>query len=181
MRALVSGGVLVAAVVAHAPAALWNNTGHKIVAAIAYLSLTPATRQRVDSLLRRHPDFATLRSGLSPSSSNFGLIVFTRAATWPDLIKGDPRFYNAERGDPPTPTLPGFPDMEQHRKWHFRDEPISQTRLGLDRAPQSLCAIWRPLQMRGCVELGDDFVRRLDEQMENLSAILVVAGYFIFL
>ena len=38
------------------PAWAWNAAGHRIVAAIAYDQLTPATRARVDDLIRRHPD-----------------------------------------------------------------------------------------------------------------------------
>ena len=42
------------------PAAAWNGTGHKIVAAIAYEKLTPKVRARVDDLIRQHPDYAAV-------------------------------------------------------------------------------------------------------------------------
>ena len=37
------------------PTQAWNGTGHRVIAAIAYDTLTPATRARVDDLVRRHP------------------------------------------------------------------------------------------------------------------------------
>ena len=65
----------------------WNNTGHLVVACIAYQNLTPGAKTKVDE-------------GIPPNDPNFGLRVFMRAATWPDLIKGDPRFIE---GDEPAP------------------------------------------------------------------------------
>jgi len=107
----------------------WNGKGHRTVAFIAYKKLThnpngQNARAKVDELLRKHPDFATLSEGLSPSDPNFGLKVFIKAATWPDIIKSDGRFFDA--GNPSKPLLPGFPDMERHRNFHFIDEPLTQ-------------------------------------------------------
>jgi hypothetical protein len=107
-------------------AVAWNNGGHMTVAAVAYMSLSAPTKARVDALLRQHPDFSTLAQGLSADSSDFGLFVFMRAATWPDQIRDDPRFFDDT--DPKaveTPLLDGFPDMKVHRPWHFIDEPFS--------------------------------------------------------
>src|SRR5215208_940431 len=109
-----------------ASSAMWNDVGHMTMAAIAYEQLAPDVRARVDSLLRMHPDYAVLTRGLAAGTPDFGERVFMRASTWPDLIKGDPRFYNEARQQAtPTPPLPGFPDMQQHRSWHYLDEPLS--------------------------------------------------------
>ncbi|MET0624822.1 MAG: S1/P1 nuclease [Pyrinomonadaceae bacterium] len=40
---------------AHAPALAWHDTGHMVVAQVAYLRLTPAAKARVDSLLVTPP------------------------------------------------------------------------------------------------------------------------------
>lgn len=106
------------------PSALaWNAAGHMTVARIAYAKLTPSTRARVDALLRQHPDFPRLSAGLAHNNPDFNLIIFLRAAKWPDDIKSDPRFF--EDGATPTPTLAGFPGMERHREFHFIDTPFS--------------------------------------------------------
>ena len=48
--------------------------------------------------------------------------AFIEASTWADLIRYDPRFHDA--GDPATPLLPGFPDMDNHRDWHYVNRPL---------------------------------------------------------
>ncbi|HEX4966355.1 MAG TPA: S1/P1 nuclease [Thermoanaerobaculia bacterium] len=118
--------VLTLAVFSALPVVAWNDAGHMTVAAVAYQHLTPQVRTRVDTLLRQHPDFAKLSEGLAANDPNFGLRVFMKAATWPDFIRNDPRFYDDLRPDAtPTPPLPGFPDMKIHKNWHYRDEGIS--------------------------------------------------------
>jgi len=102
----------------------WNATGHRVVAAIAYDHLTPKARARVDALLRAHPDYGTL---LPKSSSNDeARDAFLAAAVWPDVIKGDNRFYDDTRENAkPTLLLPGFPTMARHTNWHYVDIPFS--------------------------------------------------------
>lgn len=126
MRKLFTAFALAAALLcAPQTAQAWNGPGHMTVARIAYASLNDNTRTRVDGLLRSHADFAHLRSlaGVPQSHPDFGLRVFMQAATWPDLIRGDPRFN--KDGDPPAPLLPGYPDMGKHTNWHFIDHPFS--------------------------------------------------------
>ena len=95
--------------------ARWDANGHRVIAAIAYERLRPATRERVDSLLRQHPDYLAFSRGLPAGSPGLALEVFQRAAVWPDNLRGDARFYNEMVANPvPTPTLPGFPDMQRH-------------------------------------------------------------------
>ncbi len=108
------------------PAAAWNFSGHWIVAEIAYERLTPQARARVDELIRRHPDFQ-LFMGASPAEPvAVSQYAFVRAASWPDQILSDSRFYDPARADSqPTPLLPGFPDMLRHPTWHYYDIPIS--------------------------------------------------------
>jgi hypothetical protein len=111
-----------------APAAAWNGTGHRIVAAIAYERLTPRVRARVDDLIRKHPDYAAIFAKDAPADATArARAAFLTAANWPDMIRaGDPRFYDETRSDAaPTPLLPGFPDMARHAGWHFIDIPYT--------------------------------------------------------
>jgi hypothetical protein len=108
------------------PAAAWNFSGHWIVAEIAYTRLTPQARMRVDELIRRHPDFNMFVEGSPTGPEALSRYAFVKAASWPDQIRTDPRFYDETQADPhPTPPLPGFPDMMRHGAWHYYDIPIS--------------------------------------------------------
>lgn len=108
------------------PAVAWNNSGHWIVADIAYERLTPQTRVRVDELIRQHPDFDMLTRDAPVDSAARLRYAFVYAAAWPDLIKNDSRFYDESLRDAqPTPLLPGFPGMMRHLTWHYHDIPIS--------------------------------------------------------
>ena len=109
------------------PALAWNGTGHRVCAAITYDHLTPQARAKVDELLRRHPDYATLLTRDSPPDpAARARAAFLAAATWPDTIRNDTRFYDDTKADAqPTPVLPGFPDMKRHTNWHYIDMPLS--------------------------------------------------------
>jgi hypothetical protein len=109
------------------PAAAWNYSGHWIIAEIAYGRLTPQARVRVDELIRRHPDYSGMLSKDAPvEPAARARYAFVYAAAWPDLIRGDDRFYDETRPDArPTPPLPGYPDMMRHGAWHYFDVPIS--------------------------------------------------------
>src|ERR1041384_2363954 len=72
----------------------WNDRGHMSVAYFAYKQLKPATRDRVNSLLRLNPKYAdwaatadTEAPGASADEKN--LMIFMIAATWADQIKRD--------------------------------------------------------------------------------------------
>lgn len=114
-----------AAPVAAAPASTsaarrWDAIGHRAMAAIAYDRLRPATRARVDAILRAHPDIAALGEGLDLHTPAGIREVFLRAAVWPDRIRGDARFYlETNPNARPTPLLPGFPSMARRDSWHY--------------------------------------------------------------
>ncbi len=132
MRKSLSAALLIFGLLVPQTAFAWNGKGHRMVAFIAYKNLThdpqgPNARARVDQLLRNHPDFPLLAADLSPNDPNFGLKVFIKAATWPDIIKSDPRFFDETKTPPhPTPLKPGFPDMKMHKPFHYIDMPFTQ-------------------------------------------------------
>jgi len=108
------------------PLAAWNHVGHKAVAGLAYDHLSKTARSRVDELIRRHPDYKLLSEGGPTDAKDLARYAFMKAAFWPDIIKGDARFYDEARGDgKPTATLTGFPDMKQRRNWHYINVPFS--------------------------------------------------------
>jgi hypothetical protein len=130
----------------------WNDEGHMAVAAIAYMNLSTApahnTRARVDALLRLHPDLRNLTTalaaqGITPADPNFNLFLFMKAATWPDMIRGDSRFFFDADPLPRPPLLAGFPDMNRNRDWHFINMPFSTdgTPTNPPREPNAMTAI----------------------------------------
>ncbi len=106
---------------AAAPGRAWIDTGHKVVALVAWQELTPAARAGVSAVLRGHPRYAKdLLSGGSlepvPAEVTAGMTpdeldrrAFAAAAVWPDLIKAQ-----------------GHPMHVQysHPEWHYIDLPF---------------------------------------------------------
>lgn len=94
------------------------------VAACAYDELSPAQRDRVIALLKKHPDLKPIENGFGgslPDDRSF----FMAAATWPDLIRGD-NDYAEDKSDPyekkKTVLAPAnYRDGLKHRGWHFQD------------------------------------------------------------
>lgn len=95
----------------------WNAAGHRLVASIAWQQLSPASQEFLIAALAHHPDHARWAD---KARSSAPLAIFAEAATWPDDIRNDPRFHDDER-ESATPTLPGFPDMARHKRWHYVD------------------------------------------------------------
>jgi hypothetical protein len=105
------------------PGFAWNATGHRAIALIAYEHLSPAARQRINSLLNKHPDYHKWTDGV-PARKR-GSAAFLAASVWPDAIRNDPRFHDDNQ--PATPPIPGLPEGAQarHAGWHFTNEPFS--------------------------------------------------------
>jgi S1/P1 Nuclease len=106
--------------VAPSYAFLWDDTGHEVVARIAWDNLTPATRRKVIALLRRAPSDAGMASlrPVSGSRTVRNRVWFERAATWPDLAKSPQPTARHAYSRPP---------------WHYRD---TFWELGPDGRPQ---------------------------------------------
>ncbi|MBV8846896.1 MAG: S1/P1 nuclease [Bryobacterales bacterium] len=142
----------------------WNATGHRIAAAIAYDHLTPAAKQRVDALLEKHPDYATLFIRDAPAEPEArARAAFLAASVWPDVIRGDSRFYDDTRENAkPTPLLPGFPYMARHTNWHYIDIPFSPDGAALEavKPPNALTELRRILKEIN--QPGNDLVASYD-------------------
>jgi hypothetical protein len=68
----------------------WNNTGHKLVASIAWDNLSEPARNEIISLLLKAPADACLRNlfqANGPNENERKRQFFILAATWPDIIR----------------------------------------------------------------------------------------------
>ena len=66
----------------------WNHTGHRVVATIAYDELTPATRAKLDALLKAHPRYeADLLAWMPHGYDQSARFAFGMSAFWPDIIR----------------------------------------------------------------------------------------------
>jgi len=122
-------------------ASAWNAAGHRLVATIAWQQLSPASRDFISGALARHPDYPRW---IDKARSALPAAIFAEAATWPDDIRSDPRFYDAG-SEPATPALPGLPDNARHKDWHYVDfDPNGKSPNGeIDRQIVRLSALLR--------------------------------------
>lgn len=92
------------------PALAWNERGHMLTAMIAYQELKPEVRERVNAILRQHPQYELLKEGEPTPGPEQDLWVFLRAATWPDMVRS---------------TNNPLHEVEHHSVWHYVNYPIS--------------------------------------------------------
>ena len=88
-----------------APARAWNDTGHMVVAHLAWQRLTPEQRQAVTAILREHPHWQEFLVSQRPDNVPEDQWAFLRAATWPDWVKHEYQQFN-------------------HPKWHYINIPF---------------------------------------------------------
>ncbi|MDQ5945666.1 MAG: hypothetical protein QG619_1088 [Pseudomonadota bacterium] len=112
--------LIVGLLTASQPAAAWNAAGHRLSAAIAWRLMSQPLREGVGKVLANHPDHAVWLKRSSTLDPAYA--AFLEASTWPDDIKRDKRFHDADEAE--TPLLPGFSDMARHRNWHHVDHPL---------------------------------------------------------
>lgn len=126
------------------PSFAWSDTGHMAVAFVAYRNLKPATRSRVDVLIRLNPRFNIWR-GMIPAGTPGSIrreMLFMIAATWADQIKGDgqhvsdgPDGGNTPPNDGTADDNTGYTDRAMHKYWHFIDLPFSLDGTSLEDPP----------------------------------------------
>lgn len=142
-RAIIALATLLGIVAPCLPGFAWNDEGHMAVAYLAYVRLEPATKNRVNSLLKLNPYYSkwlkTIPAGTSEEDTR--MMVFMLAATWADQIKRDPNYRDDGLNGGNTPSGPtssqnlGYRDHLRHRYWHFIDTPYSQDGTPLPPAP----------------------------------------------
>ncbi|HET7885651.1 MAG TPA: S1/P1 nuclease [Bradyrhizobium sp.] len=100
------------------PAQAWWDEGHMQIAYLAYDRLTPAVKERADTLLKLNPDYPNWTAGAPEGKEK--LYAFVHAATWADDIKTKADYYD----DQPTDSTAGHNVPYGHLKhqyWHFKD------------------------------------------------------------
>jgi len=139
--------VVLLGVVLSGPAFAWNDRGHMTVAYIAYQHLKPATRDRVNQLLRLNPNYGDWSSTVDKeapeaSADDRNLMIFMLAATWADRIKRDATYIkdgsqggNRPEGSPDPGKNTGYDDLMMHKYWHFIDTPFSKDGTPLPAIP----------------------------------------------
>jgi len=145
-----------------APHALaWNAAGHRLVAAIAWQQLSPASQRFIADALADHPDHARW---VDKARTSDPVDIFAEASTWPDDIRNDPRFHDEGRDDA-TPPLPGFPDSARHKNWHYVDlNELGQAKKGeVDRQIERLGRLLHPMA-RGHAKGTDEAPAQQDGQ-----------------
>lgn len=120
------------------PAIAWNAAGHRLVACIAWNHLDSPSRLEIGRLLREHPDYGRWLKRNKDEDINKG--VFIESSTWPDDIRRDTRFYSTGADDATT-TLPGFPDMERRRNWHYVNRPLGDKPLNSPPAAEAVSGL----------------------------------------
>jgi hypothetical protein len=113
MRVISGVGVLLAVLLAPVRESWgWFDTGHKIIAMIAWEDLTPNTRSAVAELLKQHPRYEKdLLADLAEAATadEAGRHAFVVAATWPDMVRS--------QGHP-------MRAVYNHPQWHYIDIPF---------------------------------------------------------
>ncbi len=72
-------------------AAAWGKTGHRVVAAIAWMNMSPSARAAAIALLTHAPaNSGILELRPPPSTSDCDELWFIEVATWPDLVRFGP-------------------------------------------------------------------------------------------
>ncbi len=82
------GLVLACIALLASPAAYaWNDTGHMIVANIAWREMTPQARAGCIEILKAHPRYEQDLLHDCPAGADRDLWAFMKAATWPDIVR----------------------------------------------------------------------------------------------
>lgn len=75
----------------------WFDSGHRVVAAVAWAHMTPKVRSSVVSLLRQAPPDAGLANLEPEGASDPQSALFIEASTWPDVVRDRERPDRRER------------------------------------------------------------------------------------
>ncbi len=96
------------------PCLAWNNTGHKVVAELAWRNMSAGSRKTASELLKHHPHYALLLATNVPAGVDTNEWAFLNAAVWPDMVRP------ARSGDAEKPET----ITKYHRSpWHYINIP----------------------------------------------------------
>lgn len=79
--------ILILAACLAAPTRAWDDTGHAVVAYIAWQHMTPEARAAVSRILERAPVRSDLLDLRPASGEHAGMIQFIRSSYWPDIVR----------------------------------------------------------------------------------------------
>lgn len=66
----------------------WNDVGHQTIALITYRQLSPEMRTTLSTILKAHPRYEADLLQDCPAGADKEEYAFTKAATWPDMVRG---------------------------------------------------------------------------------------------
>jgi hypothetical protein len=165
---LALAGAITAALPGEAHA--WHESGHRIVARIAWDELTPAQQTFVSDLLVRHPRFAEdfvarmpdAIKTLAEGDAERRKWVFMHAAIWPDLIKEEVRSLGKQLAAAGGPDRAGverrLADAKKYDNttWHFDNKPIFVDPYALPPGPTAASVVGVALALPAAIkEIGD--------------------------
>ncbi len=116
------------------PARGWDETGHKVIARIAWDSMKPETRDKAVKLLKAAPADSDLASENGQPLALSDRDLFLRAAIWPDIVRDR--------------AFPQRQEQYHHSKWHYinyfwEQPPGSPPRNRTDLHPETENAVER--------------------------------------
>ena len=129
------------------PAFGWNDRAHMSVGYVAYRLLEPATRDRVNTLLKLHPKYNDWSARVDQEmpgaeAEEKNMMIFMLATVWADEIKREPGYKqdgtqggNRPDGSPDPGRNTGYDDRMMHKYWHFMDTPFSTDGTALPPIP----------------------------------------------
>ena len=96
----------------------WSGAGHQVIAAEAYLELSPALKIKVMEILKAHSDYQKWAASFTSGSPHLDLatFIFMRSSTWPDEIRRLGNKYD-------------------HPKWHYVDHPLKPPSFPIEPGP----------------------------------------------
>ena len=71
----------------HPGAHAWNDTGHRVIALIAFRQLNAETQAKITALLEKHPSRGAWRTPADLSEKDQQAFLVMRASVWPDDIR----------------------------------------------------------------------------------------------
>jgi hypothetical protein len=69
------------------PASAWNETGHLVIARLAWRQLDDGQRARIVAVLKKHPHYDEYLAARRPDGFSEDEWAFMRAAVWPDWVR----------------------------------------------------------------------------------------------